>query len=116
MCWLLQGLRCLALGLLQLLFCCALHRSNVLVCIVQLHATCLCRAAGPCHTPRLHPSNHNLLLLYCTPCCHYPGISAHQKLELLGSLVRLLGYEGVSVFGDCFDEVTLLDPVRFPGG
>lgn len=56
------------------------------------------------------------MLLYCTPCCYYPGISAHQKLELLGSLVRLLGYEGVSVFGDCFDEVTLLDPVRFPGG
>ena len=44
------------------------------------------------------------------------GISAHQKLDLLASLVRLLGYEGLAVFGDCFDEVTLLDPVRFPGG
>ncbi|GLC35414.1 hypothetical protein PLESTB_000567000 [Pleodorina starrii] len=43
------------------------------------------------------------------------GISAHQKLELLSGLVRLLGYETVAVFGDCFDEVTLLDPVRFPG-
>ncbi|GIL48516.1 hypothetical protein Vafri_5023 [Volvox africanus] len=43
------------------------------------------------------------------------GISAHQKLELLAGLVRLLGYEAVAVFGDCFDEVTLLDPVRFPG-
>mmetsp|Transcript_35212 Transcript_35212/g.78366 ORF Transcript_35212/g.78366 Transcript_35212/m.78366 type:complete len:519 (+) Transcript_35212:247-1803(+) len=43
------------------------------------------------------------------------GISAHQKLDLLASLVRLLGYEGLTVFGDCFDEVTLLDPVRFPG-
>lgn len=29
--------------------------------------------------------------------------------------VQLLGYESVAVFGDCFDEVTLLDPVRFPG-
>jgi hypothetical protein len=29
--------------------------------------------------------------------------------------VRLLGYEALAVFGDCFDEVTLLDPVRFPG-
>ena len=43
------------------------------------------------------------------------GISAHQKLDLLSSLVTLLGFEGLSVFGDCFDEVTLLDPVRFPG-
>lgn len=46
------------------------------------------------------------------PC---PGISAHQKLDLLSGLVTPLGYEGLSVFGDCFDEVTLLDPVRFPG-
>ena len=44
------------------------------------------------------------------------GISAHQKLDLLSGLVTLLGFEGLSVFGDCFDEVTLLDPVRFPGG
>ncbi|KAF5830598.1 hypothetical protein DUNSADRAFT_14315 [Dunaliella salina] len=43
------------------------------------------------------------------------GISAHQKLDLLSELVRLLGYESVAIFGDCFDEVTLLDPVRFPG-
>ena len=49
---------------------------------------------------------------FCLPC---PGISAHQKLDLLSSLVTPLGYEGLSVFGDCFDEVTLLDPVRFPG-
>lgn len=33
------------------------------------------------------------------------GISAHQKLELLSQLVRLLGYESLTVFGDCFDEV-----------
>lgn len=33
------------------------------------------------------------------------GISAHQKLELLSSLVKLLGYESLAVFGDCFDEV-----------
>ena len=43
------------------------------------------------------------------------GISAHQKLDLLSGLVRLLGYEGLAVFGDCFDEVTLLDPVKYPG-
>uniref|UniRef100_A0A383W9H0 Uncharacterized protein n=1 Tax=Tetradesmus obliquus TaxID=3088 RepID=A0A383W9H0_TETOB len=43
------------------------------------------------------------------------GISAHQKLELLERLLTQLGYESVTVFGDCFDEVTLLDPVRFPG-
>lgn len=43
------------------------------------------------------------------------GVSAHQKLELLSDLVKLLGYESLAVFGDCFDEVTLLDPVRFPG-
>ena len=35
------------------------------------------------------------------------GISAHQKLELLTHLVRLLGYESLSVFGDCFDEVSI---------
>ena len=33
------------------------------------------------------------------------GISAHQKLELLSHLVKLLGYESLAVFGDCFDEV-----------
>lgn len=33
------------------------------------------------------------------------GISAHQKLELLSNLVKLLGYESLAVFGDCFDEV-----------
>ena len=33
------------------------------------------------------------------------GISAHQKLDHLTSLVRLLGFESVAVFGDCFDEV-----------
>jgi hypothetical protein len=43
------------------------------------------------------------------------GISAHQKLELLKGLLQLLGWESVTVFGDCFDEVTLLDPVKFPG-
>ncbi|CAL5229191.1 g12471 [Coccomyxa viridis] len=43
------------------------------------------------------------------------GISAHQKLEHLASLVTLLGYESLAVFGDCFDEVVLLDPVSYPG-
>jgi hypothetical protein len=43
------------------------------------------------------------------------GISAHQKLELLSHLVKLLGYESLAVFGDCFDEVVLLDPVQYPG-
>jgi hypothetical protein len=33
------------------------------------------------------------------------GVSAHQKLDLLASLVRLLGFESLAVFGDCFDEV-----------
>ncbi|CAL8464843.1 g4378 [Coccomyxa elongata] len=43
------------------------------------------------------------------------GISAHQKLDNLSALVRLLGYESLAVFGDCFDEVSLLDPVSYPG-
>ncbi|KAK9837250.1 hypothetical protein WJX81_001515 [Elliptochloris bilobata] len=43
------------------------------------------------------------------------GVSAHQKLDHLQSLVKLLGYESVAVFGDCFDEVNLLDPVQYPG-
>ena len=33
------------------------------------------------------------------------GVSAHQKLDHLQGLVRLLGYESLAVFGDCFDEV-----------
>jgi hypothetical protein len=33
------------------------------------------------------------------------GVSAHQKLELLERLLVQLGYETVTVFGDCFDEV-----------
>ncbi len=42
------------------------------------------------------------------------GVSAHQKLEHLTSLVRLLGYESAAIFGDCFDEVSeisLLSPL-----
>ena len=45
------------------------------------------------------------------------GISAHQKLELLSTLVKLLGYESLAVFGDCFDEVggsPLLHPCCTP--
>jgi hypothetical protein len=42
------------------------------------------------------------------------GVSAHQKLEKLLEVVQLLGYESVCVFGDCFDEIVLLDPQRFP--
>lgn len=45
----------------------------------------------------------------------YVGVSGHQKLELLSRLVRMLGYESLAVFGDCFDEVVLLDPVQYPG-
>lgn len=44
------------------------------------------------------------------------GSNAQQKLELLNSLALGCGYEGVAVFGDCFDEVGLLDPLNFPGG
>ena len=36
------------------------------------------------------------------------GNSAHQKMDHLTSLVTLLGFESVAVFGDCFDEVRLL--------
>ena len=42
------------------------------------------------------------------------GVSAHQKLEKLLEVVQLLGYESLCVFGDCFDEIVLLDPQRFP--
>mmetsp|Transcript_21920 Transcript_21920/g.37806 ORF Transcript_21920/g.37806 Transcript_21920/m.37806 type:complete len:580 (-) Transcript_21920:237-1976(-) len=45
----------------------------------------------------------------------YIGVSAHQKMDLLTSLVNVLGYEDVAVFGDCFDEVVLLDPAVYPG-
>ena len=45
----------------------------------------------------------------------YVGVSAHQKLELLSSLVKLLGYESLAVFGDCFDEVRWLS-VSAPRG
>lgn len=36
------------------------------------------------------------------------GVSAHQKLELLERLVTQLGYDSLTVFGDCFDEVCTL--------
>lgn len=39
------------------------------------------------------------------------GVSAHQKLDHLQSLVKLLGYESIAVFGDCFDEAR---PVAVP--
>eukprot|EP00238_Polyblepharides_amylifera_P003781 CAMPEP_0196584116 /NCGR_PEP_ID=MMETSP1081-20130531/45835_1 /TAXON_ID=36882 /ORGANISM="Pyramimonas amylifera, Strain CCMP720" /LENGTH=183 /DNA_ID=CAMNT_0041905217 /DNA_START=141 /DNA_END=692 /DNA_ORIENTATION=+ len=35
-------------------------------------------------------------------------------MDHLQNLVRELGYASVAVFGDCFDEVTLLDPVVYP--
>jgi len=41
------------------------------------------------------------------------GVSAHQKLEHLTSLVRLLGYESAAIFGDCFDEVSPSNPHPF---
>jgi hypothetical protein len=43
------------------------------------------------------------------------GISAHQKLDKLLEVVKLIGYQSLCIFGDCFDEVTLLDPVTYPG-
>jgi hypothetical protein len=42
------------------------------------------------------------------------GNSAHQKLDHMTKLLHLLGYESLAVFGDCFDEVVLLDPVAYP--
>lgn len=42
------------------------------------------------------------------------GVSAHQKLELLTSLVRTAGFDSVTVFGDCFDEVPPPHPSRNP--
>lgn len=42
------------------------------------------------------------------------GISAFQKLDHISSLLYLLGFESLTVFGDCFDEVSLLDPVTYP--
>jgi len=42
------------------------------------------------------------------------GHSAQQKLELLSNLCKACGYEGLAVFGDCFDEVGLLDPLLYP--
>jgi len=44
----------------------------------------------------------------------YVGSSAQQKLELLNSLCKSCGYEGLAAFGDCFDEVGLLDPLLYP--
>ena len=44
------------------------------------------------------------------------GISAHQKLELLSNLVKLLGYESLAVFGDCFDEVCQHPLITFKQG
>lgn len=43
------------------------------------------------------------------------GISAHQKLDKLLEVVKILGFQSLCIFGDCFDEVTLLDPVTYPG-
>lgn len=90
-----------------------LHSSAYSLCVPQalLHITgrtCWVAAAGIQYIT-LHFKLKHVICVCCA------GISAHQKLDLLGELVRLLGYESVTVFGDCFDEVTLLDPVRFPG-
>lgn len=42
------------------------------------------------------------------------GHSAQQKLELLEQLCISCGYQSVAVFGDCFDEVGMLDPLLYP--
>lgn len=44
----------------------------------------------------------------------YIGVSTSQKMELLKEIVHCVGYESVAVFGDCFDECPLLDPVQHP--
>ncbi|CAG9463409.1 unnamed protein product [Pedinophyceae sp. YPF-701] len=44
----------------------------------------------------------------------YIGTSTSAKLDLLSGLVKHVGYESLAVFGDCFDEVPLLDPVLYP--
>jgi hypothetical protein len=54
-----------------------------------------------------HPPPHNPRLqdtagVIATLCI---GRSVHQKLELLQRLVVGLGYDSLTVFGDCFDEV-----------
>lgn len=54
------------------------------------------------------PTENKLFVQRCT------GETANQKLELLDSLISYIGYKGIAVFGDCFDEVTLLDPVMYP--
>mmetsp|Transcript_19938 Transcript_19938/g.32847 ORF Transcript_19938/g.32847 Transcript_19938/m.32847 type:complete len:547 (+) Transcript_19938:1775-3415(+) len=45
----------------------------------------------------------------------YIGHSAQQKLELIDNLSKACGFKGLAVFGDCFDEVGLLDPLMYPG-
>ena len=42
------------------------------------------------------------------------GISAHQKLDHLSSLLQLLGFDSLALFADCIDEISLLDPVAYP--
>ncbi|GBG29117.1 Hypothetical Protein FCC1311_053402 [Hondaea fermentalgiana] len=42
------------------------------------------------------------------------GHSAQQKLELIDELTKSCGFQGMAVFGDCFDEVGLLDPLLYP--
>lgn len=42
------------------------------------------------------------------------GISPFQKLDNVSTLLKALGFESLVVFGDCFDEVSLLDPVVYP--
>jgi energy-coupling factor transporter ATP-binding protein EcfA2 len=42
------------------------------------------------------------------------GISPFQKLDNVSALLKALGFESLVVFGDCFDEVSLLDPVVYP--
>jgi len=48
-------------------------------------------------------------------CGLHIGRSAQQKLELMDNLARACGFQCLTVFGDCFDEVGLLDPLLYPG-
>lgn len=45
---------------------------------------------------------------------NYIGNSIHSKLDFLRTLAKRMGYKDVAVFGDCFDEVSQLDPISCP--
>lgn len=90
--------------------------SSACFCHASMRRTCLAAALDADETVSFGvqcPTVHVLSCLPCSRCFQLMlcclqalciGVSSHQKMDHLTTLVTVLGYESVCVFCDCIDE------------